>query len=87
MTALDASSVFETSRPPLYCSAGCGYRLDNIGAPGYKGAVLIHIGEEPYWFCGVLCARNCLEQMCEVIYDGGNPNLLDFMLWHTLSPN
>ena len=42
--------------PKLWCPKGCGTRVDNSGAPGHEGAVLVLLGIEPFWFCGVACA-------------------------------
>ncbi len=66
-------------------AAICGNWVDNIGEEGHRGAVLVRLGQEAFWFCGVACARNFLDQMCSAIYEGRGS--LDCMLWNTISEN
>ena len=69
----------------LGCPGGCGNSVDNIGCEGLDGAVFVLLGREPYWFCGVACASNCLNELCEAAYEGGASPM--FMLLNTLSEN
>ncbi len=71
--------------PKLWCVALCGNWVDKIDAPGEKGAVLVKLGPEGFWFCELLCARNVLEEMCQAIYEGKGS--LSIMLPHTISDN
>ncbi len=59
--------------------------MDNIGCEGLDGAVFVLLGREPYWFCGVACASNCLNELCKAAYEGGASPM--FMLLNTLSEN
>ena len=73
-------------RPRLWCPGACGNWADEgIGHEGLAGAVLVVLSGEAYWFCGVACASNCLNELFEAAYEGGaSPK---FMLLNTLSEN
>ena len=80
----------EQAGPPgprlwLWCPNGCGNWVENIGAPGSDGAVLVVLGRETFWFCGVACAATCMDEMSRAVYErDGWPQ---FMLFNTLSEN
>lgn len=78
--------------PRIWCAGCCGTWVNNIGEPGPAGAVLVLLGDEPFWFCGVACASNFLEHMYLAIYEPRRlpPRAADLsclMSFHTISEN
>lgn len=70
--------------PKLWCPAGCGLRVEHIGDE-VEPAVLVFLGREPFWFCGVACAATFLSSMSDAIYEG--KGTLEIMLMNTISDN
>ncbi len=73
------------SGPKLWCPGGCGNSVDHIGCEGEAGAVLVVLGRERFWFCGVACASICLNELYEATFEGGRSPM--FMLLNTLAEN
>jgi hypothetical protein len=55
--------------PKLWCPNGCGNWVGNIGVPGPDGAVMVLLGREPFWFCGLPCASSFLEDLYQALYE------------------
>ena len=71
--------------PKLWCPGGCGNPVDHIGCEGEDGAVLIVLGRELFWFCGVACATICMDELCRAVYEDGPKPL--FMFYNTIYDN
>ena len=53
--------------PRLWC--GCGNWIESTEVPGIDGAVMVLIGQEPFWFCGVACAASWLDHAFALIFE------------------
>lgn len=81
----DQGHLRRRSGPKLCCPGGCGNSVDNIRDEGQNGAVLVVLGRERFWFCGVACASNGLNDLYKATYERGpDPQ---FMLLNTLFDN
>ena len=83
-------SVDESERPgppgpKLWCADRCGLWVEHIGDQVNEPAVLVFLGREPFWFCGVACAANFLSHMTSAMYFG--EGTLEIMLMNTISEN
>ena len=58
---------------------------DHIGCEGEDGAVLVVLGREPFWFCGVACAALSMDELCRAVYEDGPKPL--FMFYNTIYDN
>ena len=86
-TTLRSGQGHRRRRPgrKLCCPGGCGNSVDNIGYEGEDGAVLVVLGNERFWFCGVACASNCLNELYRATYERGSKP--QFMFLNTISEN
>ncbi len=53
--------------PRLWC--GCGNWIKSTEVPGIDGPVMVLIGQEPFWFCGVACEASWLEHASTLIFE------------------
>ena len=71
--------------PKLWCPNHCGLWVEHIGDEVNEPAVLVFLGREPFWFCGVACAASFLSKMTSAMHEG--EGTLEIMLMNTISEN